>query len=578
MQRTELRVRRAAITWVMAALLLPAQAAVTTTGAISLQPDPGFALGPGDVNLPDTVVVVGFGRQPATFAATAGSQVTIAYLNVVGGGIANTTALLDGAGTRMNLSAVGTTNRFGLGNARGRGSMVISGGAVLDGSYQLDRCDSGGACQNVVAAAAGSQGALTVTGAGSEAHFARHFHVGSLAYNGATGIAGQNAEGTINVLAGGLLTTQWPSLGGGYNGSNLNGSERGIAQVTVAGAQSRWLVTGSAFIGGAARLQAALDPQGVVRLDVNQGGELRVAASPAGQESSMLLGLGGSFSGTVSGTGSRIVIDGDGSSGLLQIGANAGQGLLNIEGGATLDARVRTVRIGVNGGQGKLDLSGAGSTADFGSGEVHISDGSSSGWVRVSSGATLHADRMVIASSGLLSGSGTVTVRELVNDGTINPGDSPGSLQLAGSLRGSGRIVLEVEANGSGFDTDALLLTASPDLAAMAIEFRFLGATDPNAFLASGAFDIDTFLRLNGSALPDSAFAGVSFSATAAAFDISNFSYSPATGASFTAVPVPEPATWITLAAGLCGLLWRASGAGWRRPAASADQLTAGPR
>jgi len=47
------------------------------------------------------------------------------------------------------------------------------------------------------------------------------------------------------------------------------------------------------------------------------------------------------------------------------------------------------------------------------------------------------------------------------------------------------------------------------------------------------------------------AYAGTQFSATAAGYSITNFSYSATGGAVFTAAPVPEPSTWAMMFAGI---------------------------
>ncbi len=556
--------RTAAALGVTALFCVGAPAAVTSSGTLFLSPDPGVPLGPGDVDLPDTMLLLGGGRRQASFAANAGSQVTLAYFNFHGDGLTTSTALLTGAGTVMRLAAPGNTNRFGLGNV-GRASMTVSDGAVLDGRFLRERCDSGSACQNVVAAAAGSQGSLTVTGSGSEAHFIRAFHVASLGYNSAAGQRGQSALGTVNVLAGGLLSTELPVIGAGFVGNPLDGSERAIAQVRVAGTGSRWDVLGSAFAGGAVELSAALDPQASVQLEVEQGALTRVAPSPAGTQTQVRLGTGGQFDGHIAGTGSTLRIEGDGSNGALLIGANAGQSNLRISGGALLSSQLATVHVGRGEGQGTLRIEGAGTLAELGAGRVLVGDPgatSGTGWLQVTTGAMLKAGQVEIAPRGLLSGSGTVQALVL-NAGTINPGDSPGTLTLASgyvNLPG-GRLVLEVASDGvGGFAIDGIDFTgpSTPDLSDVGIVFSFLGAVDPAAFQAAGLFDIGSFLKRSGVAINPNLLVGAQYAARSDAYVFEGFSYSPLGGAGFTLTPVPEPHTialWLT---GLGALRWRA--------------------
>ena len=169
----------------------------------------------------------------------------------------------------------------------------------------------------------------------------------------------------------------------------------------------------------------------------------------------------------------------------------------------------------------------------------------------VLNGATLNAQDVVIGTNGYLGGSaGSINVSgSVVNYGTFSPGSSPGLFSINGNyMAGAGsRLILEVQADGhGGFQTD---------------EVRFgFGNTDPNAFLASGGFDVAAFIRqanaggtLGG--LDAAKFAGVRFSALADGYVFDSFSYTAAGGAVFSATPVPEPGTAALLLAGVAVLV-----------------------
>ena len=171
-------------------------------------------------------------------------------------------------------------------------------------------------------------------------------------------------------------------------------------------------------------------------------------------------------------------------------------------------------------------------------------------------GATLNAVDVVIGTNGFLGGTaGSINVSgSVTNFGIFSPGNSPGMFTINGNYTaGAGsRLVLEVQANGSGgFSTDQVFFSegAALDFGSMQVEFRFLGDTNPNAFQASGGFDIDTFLARNLSgggtaAINPSLLAAANFSAQADGYTFTSFTFNAATGATFTAIPVPEPQTW----------------------------------
>lgn len=207
-----------------------------------------------------------------------------------------------------------------------------------------------------------------------------------------------------------------------------------------------------------------------------------------------------------------------------------------------------------------------GSTANGGVGTLIVND------------STLNTGTLEIGSAGYLGGNGHIA-GNVINHGVVNPGNSPGTLLIDGSFvnAAGGRIVLEVESNGAGgFVTDHLIFQqgSNVNLSGASITFRFLGNTDPNAFKASGGFDVDQFIVQRGAsgdlALADAAYGGVSFAAESSAYQFSNFSYSAAAGAAFNAVPVPEPQTKALLLGGVLALGWllrRRSAQGQAAPA-----------
>ena len=180
--------------------------------------------------------------------------------------------------------------------------------------------------------------------------------------------------------------------------------------------------------------------------------------------------------------------------------------------------------------------------------------------------SALNVGTLDIGSKGYLGGNGTV-VGNIINNGMVNPGNSAGTLVIDGNFvnAAGGRIVLEVKTNGlGGYVTDRLIFAqgSTVGLGGAAVTFRFLGENDPNAFTASGGFDIDNFIAQRTPqgdvAWADAVAAGVQFSTEPSSYTSSNFSFSAVSGAAFTATPVPEPATTAMLLAGLVSLGWLA--------------------
>ena len=227
----------------------------------------------------------------------------------------------------------------------------------------------------------------------------------------------------------------------------------------------------------------------------------------------------------------------------------------------------------LNGGDGTL-IVGAGSSVTAGwvgvgrnqTATGHVDGGT--GTV-VINGGTLNAVDVVIGTNGFLGGTaGSINVSgSVTNFGIFSPGNSPGTFSINGAFNAAAgsRLVLEVQADGlGGFATDRVLFSegAALNFGAMAVEFRFLGDTDPTQFQASGGFGIDTFLarQAPGGAtlgLDPALLATATFAAQSDAYVFTAFSFNAASGATFSAVPVPEPAAWALMLAGLLLLALR---------------------
>ena len=449
----------------------------------------------------------------------------------------------------------------------GNGTLNITGGGklLMDGQAVSTVADSrgtslyiGGTGDNTV----GGKGIALVTGVGSEIRM-----TGSDTFI-AVGI-GPQSFGQLTVADGASVSAIGMNVG---RSAGVGVLAVDHAQVNFSGQQT------GAFQSGAFLSIGRSGGTGIV----NIGNGSVVTMSNMGS-SGASLNLGGTGPGplgdgtlTLSG-GSQIRIQAAPGLGVLSV-ARDGSGLMRVRGGSTVDVGDGSAYIGrLKGSDGTLILSEASSLS---AGWVGVGrnktptgdiDGGTGTLVLINS--TLTATDIVIGSNGFLGGTGKIT-GNLVNHGIFAPGQSPGTMEIAGGFTAAAgsRLILEVESDGhGGFNTDHVIFGNGQalDLAHLSVEYRFLGNTNPNDFQAQHLFGVDTFFQVRTAGggtvdLAPQAFNGATFSAQADAYTITSFSFSAGGGASFSATPVPEPGTWVTLLAGLAGLAG-VLGAGARR-------------
>ncbi|MFN0185215.1 MAG: PEP-CTERM sorting domain-containing protein [Aquabacterium sp.] len=475
------------------------------------------------------------------------------------------TLKIQGPGSRVELRSSSLVPGGGAGEASnpfmsvgydGRGTLEVSGGAqlLLQGNAVSTQAHQRGTTLYIGGRHTdnpGGHGVATVTGAGSAIRV-----LGADAFIGVG--SGANASGQLDIRDGALVEATIMNVGrnavgvlemnnatlrmsGQYTGGNSNGNNFGAAlSIGNRGGVGVAKVDNGSFI--------SIVNMGSSGATINLGG---TGVNPLGDGSM-----------TISG-GSRVEVVAQAGLGTVSVGRD-GSGFMRVRGASTLDVSGGNLYIGrVSGGDGTMVVS-EGSTVNAGfvgvgrTGNAQSnSDGGTGTFVLINS--TLNAQDIVIGTNGFLGGSGTIN-GNVTNWGIFSPGNSPGTVQINGdySAQAGSRLILEVQDNGQGgFLTDVVLFGDghAVNLAGLVVEFRFLGITDPNAFLNSGAFNIDTFLGVAGvggeTELADTAFDAVRFTARADAYQFQSFSYTAGGGADFIAVAVPEPQTYALLAAGL---------------------------
>lgn len=443
----------------------------------------GFGVSSGTLNIQDSGLVATAGKmvlgwntvsQPGTVTVTgAGSTLDVGGELSIGRAGTGVMTVSNGAtvdsGTvyiGQNAGGVGTLNISGASTVwdggptfyagyDGTGTLNISGGADFTGSNYLGYLFIG---YN----SATAEGTVNISGAGTEVVVDNYIQM-----DGA-GIA------TLNVTNGAKLTADYL-----YGGSTSNQTE-----LLVSGAGSLLTLYYGAYIGYNGDMHAVVTNNAALNIqstDLNVGryeigtlevsngaqvtaGQNVIVGSSSSSVGTLILSTGGS----VATPGTVTIAGGSGSAGTLIFGAASGDPAVAA---GTLDAP--TVQFGSGSGEivfnhtGNLafapELTGTGAISVL-AGTTTFSTSSSTyaGDVDVAGGkavfnANFSGADVTVSGSGVVGGSGTVASLVAQSGGTVAPGNSPGTLNVAGNVSFAAGSTYAVEIDGTQHD----LITAT---------------------------------------------------------------------------------------------------------------------
>ena len=521
----------------------------------------GLAVNPDSTTFGASVRVGRGTGSVGTLNLVNGGQITIdtatanASINLGGTGVApgGSGTLNMSGGSSISFAGNGATPSVNVGHS-GDGLLTMTAGSTLsmpnDGTIVLGNRASGNGTLQMDGGSSINAGQMIVGNNG----------VGSVTTTGATiNLHNNDANGAALAVGSGA------SSFGSFSQSGGTVATTGNVVIGDAGSGTFFQGGGTHTIGGA--LVLGNQPTGDGTYSASNGASIVLTGSSA--PASVVIGNQGTGSLTLAG-GSTLSLPGNGS---VVVGATAsGVGTVLVTGGSSIQA-------------GSLfGIGHDGNASTGGQATVIVDDPASS----------ITAGTVAIGAGGCLAGNGVVHGNVVMDGpsanvgscppapeapllgepfgpvqyGFINPGRSPGRLVIDGGFDFiSGTILLEVEYDPllNTFVTDELVFAAGNqlNLADANIVFSFLGPTDPNAFFATGDWNLDTFFKTTSDPLflpgsdqgisailgpgesLDDLFASATFDVTSPVYAFQEFSFTPDGGAiSVDAIPksaAPEP-------------------------------------
>ncbi len=363
-----------------------------------------------------------------------------------------------------------TTGNFLVG-VRGEADVVVHGGGIVE------------ATSSVVGFDAGSSGLVVVTDAGSAFSIANGIHVGGDGEGGLVAIAG----GVVQSSEGMLANTQASFGGTLISGNGSAWLNSGKLVVANSGSAELYVEDGGRLTSVGAeigRFSASVGSVSVTGAGSTweNSGDLHVAGEGEGElsiaEDALVKVTGTTFVGTAAG-----------SFGIVNIGAALGQAPLS-------PGKFETSKVAFGQGNGALvfnhtatdylfapAIEGAGTIAVL-SGSTTLSADSSgfTGQAIIDGGATLVVNGRLggtlhVLAAARLMGSGTVGSTTIASGGTVAPGNSIGTLNVAGGVTFGAGSIYEVEVDPAGTGADLIHATGKASLNGGTVRHVGLGGT-----------------------------------------------------------------------------------------------------
>ena len=387
-------------------------------------------------------------------------------------------------GSVFNLTSIFTFGSGGGGGAGGYGAIVTGSGSAGSNSGTIKGGNGGvggDASGPGLQGGSGGDGGIGVLFTGSGVTFTNNGAVtgGTGGAQGAAGSTfGANGLGGAGIVGSNLTIINSGSIAGGRSGFIPTVSVATQADaITFTGGANTLTLSGSGW-----SLTGNIGVNGGGSLTFNQSTDQTLANAITGNGSVIQNGVGTlTLTGANTHTGGTTV-----SAGLIKFSAgnNLGAGVITLNGGGlqwatgnTLDISSRLAALGSSGATFDTNgnnvtfaeaITGTGGVTKAGLGTLTLNGTNSYGGGTIVSAGRLAVNgtltgNVTVGVSGDLGGSGTIT-GAVVNNGTVSPGNSIGTLGITGSYTQAVGSTYQVEVNSAGL-SDRINVSGAPGTA-----------------------------------------------------------------------------------------------------------------